>query len=143
MTTADMLRAALTLLLCSTFWFAGCSTDDPTGPDSTQADPPITEDPGGADDDDPTVPDDPQDPGTDDPVDAWPENLLDESHLVEGLFDWPERDFVRGNTATIERFLRRGDAAVDFTLRDVEGEEHTLARLLAERPVLVVFGSFT
>ena len=36
-----------------------------------------------------------------------------------------------------------GATAVDFTLRDVYGDEYTLSRMLAEKPVVMVFGSFT
>jgi len=36
-----------------------------------------------------------------------------------------------------------GDTAVDFTLRDTGGVEHTLSDLLEEKPVVIVFGSFT
>ncbi|HKK69733.1 MAG TPA: hypothetical protein VKA86_00850 [Candidatus Krumholzibacteria bacterium] len=141
MHTAATVRTAAILLLCSMIWLAGCSSDDPTGPDTTTTDPPVTEDPGG--DDDPSLPDDPQDPGSEDPTTEWPENLLDETHLTEGSFGWPERDFGRGNAAEIQIFRRSGEPAVDFTLRDMAGEERSLATLLDERPVLLVLGSFT
>ncbi len=36
-----------------------------------------------------------------------------------------------------------GELAIDFTLRDVDGHEHTLSQLLADRPVVLIFGSFT
>jgi len=36
-----------------------------------------------------------------------------------------------------------GQRAVDFTLKDTDGREYSLSRLLAKRPVVVVFGSFT
>ena len=39
--------------------------------------------------------------------------------------------------------LREGEKAVDFTLKDIDGNEFILSRLLAEKPVLMVFGSFT
>lgn len=35
------------------------------------------------------------------------------------------------------------ETAVDFTLRDVHGNEASLAGLLSEKPVVMVFGSFT
>jgi hypothetical protein len=142
MRIADTVRTASTLLLCSMIWLAGCSSDDPTAPDTTTADPPVNEDPGG-DDDDPSLPDDPQNPGSDDPTTEWPENLLDEAYLTEGRFGWPERDFGRGNAAEIQIFRHEDEAAVDFTLRDMAGEDRTLAALLEERPVLMVLGSFT
>lgn len=79
----------------------------------------------------------PRDPG------PYPPLLLDESHLVGGLFGWPETDFGRGNSATIEIFRTAGMPAVDFTLQDLDGEAVRLAELLRTRPVLLVLGSFT
>ncbi len=39
--------------------------------------------------------------------------------------------------------LRQGTLAIDFTLEDTNRENHTLSRLLAGKPVVLVFGSFT
>lgn len=39
--------------------------------------------------------------------------------------------------------LERGATAVDFTLKDINGDEYTLSGLLAEKPVVMIFGSFT
>ena len=39
--------------------------------------------------------------------------------------------------------LKPGDLAVNFTLKDVQGKETTLSKLLGEKPVVMVFGSFT
>lgn len=39
--------------------------------------------------------------------------------------------------------LAVGETAVDFTLQDVNGNTVSLAGLLAEKPVVMVFGSFT
>lgn len=39
--------------------------------------------------------------------------------------------------------LNTGQTAVDFTLKDVNGREFSLSALLAEKPVVMVFGSFT
>jgi hypothetical protein len=36
-----------------------------------------------------------------------------------------------------------GELAIDFTLKDVHGDEYRLSRLLAEKPVVMIFGSFT
>lgn len=36
-----------------------------------------------------------------------------------------------------------GEPAIDFTLRDVDGNEYTLSELLQEKPVVLIFGSFT
>ena len=39
--------------------------------------------------------------------------------------------------------LEVGERAVDFTLKTTDGTELTLSELLAEKPVMMVFGSFT
>ena len=39
--------------------------------------------------------------------------------------------------------LSVGEMAVDFTLRDIHGTEFMLSRLLAEKPVMMLLGSFT
>jgi hypothetical protein len=39
--------------------------------------------------------------------------------------------------------LEVGELAVDLTLRDIGGTEYDLSRLLVEKPVAIVFGSFT
>lgn len=39
--------------------------------------------------------------------------------------------------------LAIGEMAVDFTLKDMDGKEYTLSQLLGEKPVVIVFGSFT
>jgi len=39
--------------------------------------------------------------------------------------------------------LQVGEVAVNFTLRDIHGAEFRLSRFLAEKPVMMVFGSFT
>jgi hypothetical protein len=36
-----------------------------------------------------------------------------------------------------------GQLAVDFTLKDTKGKAYTLSRLLAEKPVIVILGSYT
>ena len=36
-----------------------------------------------------------------------------------------------------------GEIAVNFTLKDIHGSEIRLSQLLAEKPVVMVFGSFT
>jgi cytochrome oxidase Cu insertion factor (SCO1/SenC/PrrC family) len=37
----------------------------------------------------------------------------------------------------------QGEPAIDFTLRDIHGKACTLSKLLAEKPVVLIFGSFT
>ncbi len=50
---------------------------------------------------------------------------------------------------TATNFVRRsvkvalGDAAPDFTLKDIDGNEHTLSTLLEEKPVMMQTGSYT
>ena len=39
--------------------------------------------------------------------------------------------------------LGLGETAVNFTLRDIQGREVRLSRLLTEKPAVVIFGSFT
>ncbi|MFC2022723.1 hypothetical protein ACFLTL_00980 [Chloroflexota bacterium] len=39
--------------------------------------------------------------------------------------------------------LAVGEVAVNFTLKDIDGEDYRLSRLLGEKPVLMVFASFT
>ena len=39
--------------------------------------------------------------------------------------------------------LAIGEKAINFTLKDIHGNEFVLSRLLAEKPVVMVFGSFT
>ena len=39
--------------------------------------------------------------------------------------------------------LTIGETAVDFTLKDVDGNTVSLRSLLSEKPVVMVFGSFT
>ncbi len=39
--------------------------------------------------------------------------------------------------------LSEGGKAVNFTLKDIHGSEFILSQLLAEKPVVMVFGSFT
>lgn len=39
--------------------------------------------------------------------------------------------------------LAEGEAAVEFTLKDIQGNPVSLSELLDEKPVVIVFGSFT
>jgi hypothetical protein len=38
---------------------------------------------------------------------------------------------------------KEGELAVNFMLRDVNGVEYTLSEMLSEKPVYMIFGSFT
>ena len=50
------------------------------------------------------------------------------------------RDCQRGQGSS---GLEVGKVAVDFTLKDTQGREYSLSALLTEKPVVMVFGSFT
>ena len=39
--------------------------------------------------------------------------------------------------------LAVGEMAIDFTLNDTYGNEYVLSQLLVEKPVVMIFGSFT
>jgi hypothetical protein len=65
------------------------------------------------------------------------------SALESNCFNWPEDDFSSTNKANVSRALSVNDLAVELILKDVNGVEYTLSNLLAEKPVLLVFGSFT
>jgi cytochrome oxidase Cu insertion factor (SCO1/SenC/PrrC family) len=47
-----------------------------------------------------------------------------------------------GAFATDETGLAVGAEAVNFTLEDTEGNEVRISQLLAEKPVVMIFGSF-
>ena len=46
-------------------------------------------------------------------------------------------------TVTTQLNLRVGEIAPDFTLKDLKGMEITLSQLLADKPVVIEFGSYT
>jgi len=43
----------------------------------------------------------------------------------------------------LENGIMEGDPAVDFSLKDVQGETHRLSDLLEIKPVLIIFGGYT
>ena len=51
--------------------------------------------------------------------------------------------FTQGSEDFEQAGLPVGETAVNFTLYDIDGREFRLSRLLAEKPVLMIFGSFT
>ncbi len=51
----------------------------------------------------------------------------------------PDRDSRNG----MGQGLKTGEKAIDFVLEDIDGAEVRLSGLLAERPVVMIFGSFT
>jgi cytochrome oxidase Cu insertion factor (SCO1/SenC/PrrC family) len=39
--------------------------------------------------------------------------------------------------------IAQGQLAIDFTLKDTKGQSFTLSRLLSDKPVVLIIGSFT
>ena len=66
-----------------------------------------------------------------------------EDGLNSNCLNWPEEAFTPINSPTLTVALKAGEPAVDFTLKDPTGEDHTLSSLLTTKPVLLVFGAFT
>ena len=69
------------------------------------------------------------------------DNLADEpqlsTELKRGCQIGPDsRDFEQAGLAV-------GTEAINFTLKDLWGDEIRLSRLLTEKPVVMIFGSFT
>lgn len=76
----------------------------------------------------------------------WPPapDLKPATELQYDCYGWPDREFTKKNHAVAKvTRLQTGDPAVDFTLRDRNGRSHRLADLLADKPVLLVTGSWT
>ncbi|MFC2014383.1 hypothetical protein ACFLUP_00110 [Chloroflexota bacterium] len=76
--------------------------------------------------------------------DSDPDPMIEESRrplLSDALIRNCEFDGISDNLA--ESGLAEGDTAVDFTLNDINGNMVNLSELLIEKPVLMVFGSFT
>lgn len=77
--------------------------------------------------------------------------LRDSSELKHSCFDFPAKNFHRGNSVKdaygssphAAGGLEEGDEAFDFTLNDVEGNPVTLSTLVAEKPVLILWGMWT
>ncbi|MBW2651541.1 MAG: hypothetical protein JRC57_00435 [Deltaproteobacteria bacterium] len=69
--------------------------------------------------------------------------IQSEDGLNSNCFDWPDQEFSPTNHASLTVALKKGDPAIDFTLKDTDGRSYTLSSLLATKPVLLVFGSFT
>jgi hypothetical protein len=62
--------------------------------------------------------------------------------LVSGCFNWPAEEFTTDNHAQVQT-IAAGALAVEFTLEDLDGVAYTLSELLAQKPVLMVFGAYT
>ncbi len=73
-----------------------------------------------------------------------PDSVIHETkgpELSDALMRGCERTRASGGFENVG--LAVGETAVDFTLQDVHGNTVSLAGLLAEKPVVMVFGSFT
>jgi hypothetical protein len=57
--------------------------------------------------------------------------------------EWPSVEFTPTQFVQATLGIDTGERAVDFTLRDTAGNEHTLSGLLQEKPVLLILGAFT
>lgn len=54
-----------------------------------------------------------------------------------------DRAYACDPTASGRKRPRVAEPAIDFMLKDVEGNSYTLSELLTEKPVYLAFGSFT
>ncbi len=73
-----------------------------------------------------------------------PDSVVHETkgpELSDALMRGCERTRASGGFENVG--LAVGETAVDFTLQDVHGNTVSLAGLLIEKPVVMVFGSFT
>ena len=54
-------------------------------------------------------------------------------------------DLISGCTRRDPNFAspKKGESAIDFSLRNVDGEEFALSQLLTDKPVYMISGSFT
>ncbi len=86
-------------------------------------------------------------PAEDSPPAASATSIDTTASVTEGpvLSDALTRNCQRDRSAdsSVMSGLDAGQKAVDFTLKDVHGRETSLSGLLAEKPVVMVFGSFT
>ena len=97
----------------------------------------------------------PESAGAEAPVDTSlaettvPESKSNPNITIESvepvLLDTLKRNcqITQGSGNFNETGLAVGETAVNFTLKDTNGTEFRLSRFLAEKPVMMVFGSFT
>ena len=64
-------------------------------------------------------------------------------HKEPVLSDTLIRDCKAGDFASENVGLPIGEKAINFRLKDLKGTEISLSQLLADKPVLLIFGSFT
>jgi len=126
---------------CANCHFAEIGTVDCTDPppDNPPPDDPPPDDP--PPDDPPPDDPPPDDPPPDDPPPDGPPVLS--TALESGCNNWPVQDFSPSNRVSTNTGLPTGSLAVDFTLRDLGGNPHTLSDMLLDKPVLLVMGAFT
>ncbi len=74
-----------------------------------------------------------------------PNHDTDNELMEPVLLDTLKRNcqVTRGSGNFDQTGLAVGETAVNFTLTDINGSELRLSQLLAEKPVLMIFGSFT
>ena len=83
-------------------------------------------------------------PGNEDDPQGVTLTLQSESFLTPGCVDWPANNFSQNNRAgQLTTGINTGDTAIEFTLKDIHGNSHTLSSLLETKPVLMVFGAYT
>ena len=81
-----------------------------------------------------------EDPGAVRPT--TPESPLS-SNLQSNCYSWPEREFAPDNVAVVQASLPAGSPAVEFCLRDLDGNVYRLSGLLKDKPVLLVLGAYS
>ena len=72
-------------------------------------------------------------------IPSGPEGVLPATSLTRDCLSDPS--FICGDITGAG--LAAGERAVDFPLLDIHGDEYRLSELLTERPVVMIFGSFT
>ncbi len=72
-----------------------------------------------------------------------PSRLSPSSELQSYCLPWLDENPSPSNSIRLENGIKEGDSAVDFSLKDVQGETHRLSDLLEIKPVLLILGGFT
>jgi len=76
------------------------------------------------------------------PPDPDPDPLLS-LDLQSNCYGWPAEEFSPDNVAALRAALPAGSKAVEFGVRDGEGNLVQLSTLLESKPVVLVLGTFT
>ncbi|NOR89852.1 MAG: hypothetical protein GQ524_06325 [Anaerolineales bacterium] len=69
--------------------------------------------------------------------------LLPSSELQSYCLPWLDENPSPSNSIRLENGIMKGDSAIDFSLKDVQGETHRLSDLLETKPVLLILGGYT